>query len=67
MTMILNPNEKIVNAIKKRLEITNGQCPCISEDEWTEDTLCPCKVFRENQYCCCCLYVKSENKENKND
>lgn len=56
--VMLNPDEKIVNGIKNRLKITNGQCPCIAETEWTEDTKCPCKIFRETQDCHCGLYVK---------
>lgn len=56
--MILNPNEKAVAAIRKRLEITGGYCPCISEQN--EDTICPCKKFREEQECCCTLYVEEE-------
>ncbi|MPM77466.1 hypothetical protein SDC9_124469 [bioreactor metagenome] len=54
--MILNPNKKIVESICKRLEITGGYCPCIPEQN--EDTICPCKDFRENQYCHCTLYVE---------
>ena len=59
--MILNPNEKLVNAIRKRLAVTNGQCPCISEDKWNEDTICPCKKMREENECCCQLYVNAED------
>jgi len=56
--MILNTNIKIVEVIRKRLEITKGQCPCISEDKWTKDTLCPCLKMREEEICCCNLYIK---------
>lgn len=56
--MVLNLNEKVVAAIRKRLEITGGYCPCISEQN--EDTICPCKKFREKQECCCTLYVEEE-------
>ena len=59
--MILNPNEKIVCAITKRLEMTDGQCPCVNEDLWTEDTMCPCKKMREENKCCCNLYVNAED------
>ena len=41
--MKLNPNEKVVEAIRKRLIITNGYCPCIPQDQWNEDTICLCK------------------------
>jgi ferredoxin-thioredoxin reductase catalytic subunit len=60
MKMILNPNEKVVNAIKKRLIITNGQCPCLPEIEWNNDTRCPCKKMREEDKCCCQLFIKLE-------
>lgn len=59
--MILNPNEKIVNAIQNRLKVTQGQCPCVTETEWNEDTICPCKKFREENHCCCGLYIKEGN------
>lgn len=55
--VILNPDEKVVSAIKNRLLITNGQCPCVPEDLWTNDTKCPCKVFKETKECHCGLYV----------
>jgi len=61
--MILNPNEKIVTFIQNRLKITNGQCPCVAE--WTEDTICPCKDFREKQECHCQLYVNEERNDIK--
>lgn len=58
--MILNPDLEIRNAIINRLKITKGQCPCIPQTEWNEDTKCKCKAMRENDYCCCELYVKEE-------
>lgn len=58
--MKLNPNEKVVEAIQKRLVITNGYCPCIPQDQWNEDTICLCKKMREEEICCCNLYVKDE-------
>ncbi len=53
--MQLNPNEKVVEAIHKRLIATKGYCPCVPEQN--EDTLCPCKKMREEGHCCCTLYV----------
>lgn len=41
--MKLNPNVKVVEAIQKRLIITGGYCPCIPQNEWSEDTICLCK------------------------
>ncbi len=61
---ILNPNAKIVEAIQKRLTITNNYCPCLPETEWNQDTLCPCLKFREHEECCCNLYIKSKEEEN---
>ena len=58
---ILNPNEKIVNAILKRLKITEGECPCANSGETKEDRMCPCKGYRENDHCCCKLYIKQDD------
>lgn len=54
----LNPNDKIVNAILRRCEVNNGECPCVNSGETHEDRLCPCKEYRENDVCHCSLYVK---------
>ena len=54
----LNPNDKIVNAILRRCEVNNGECPCVNPGETHEDRLCPCKEYRENDVCHCSLYVK---------
>lgn len=59
---ILNPNEKIVNSIRKRLVKTDGYCPCNQKDVPKEDTKCPCLKYRTTGECCCTLYVK-ENDE----
>ena len=55
-TLILNPNEKVVNAIRNRLNIRDGYCPCRVEEN--EDTKCPCKDMRDEGHCCCKLYVE---------
>ena len=57
---ILNPNDKVVNAIFKRLEVTEGECPCCNPGETKEDRMCPCKEYLENDHCCCKLYLKNE-------
>lgn len=57
----LNPNDKIVNAIIKRIEANNGMCPCYVEGDLS-DRFCPCKEYRENNICHCTLYVKDDNK-----
>jgi ferredoxin-thioredoxin reductase catalytic subunit len=56
--MKLNPDKKIVSAIEDRLRITDGQCPCVPAHEWSVDTICPCKKKRENNQCCCKLFVE---------
>jgi len=62
---ILNPNDKIVNAILKRCEANDGECPCHNPGLTREDRLCPCKSYRENDKCCCNLYIKeNESKSN---
>ena len=59
---ILNPNDKIVNAIMKRCELNNFECPCHNPGETHEDRLCSCKEYRENDVCHCNLYVKDNNE-----
>lgn len=53
----LNPNDKVVNAILKRCEANNGECPCFNEGR---DKHCPCSDYRENDNCHCNLYVKNQ-------
>lgn len=52
---ILNPNDKVVNAILKRCEINDGECPCHNE---SVDKHCPCTDYKEKDECHCGLYVK---------
>jgi len=54
----LNPNEKIVKAILKRIEANDGECPCQNPGKTKEDRTCPCKEYRENDICHCTLYVR---------
>lgn len=54
----LNPNAKIVNAILKRIDANDGECPCQNPGKTREDRMCPCKEYRENDICHCTLYVK---------
>ena len=58
----LNPNDKIVNSILKRCEANDGECPCINPGKTREDRLCPCKNYRDNDVCCCTLYIKNDSK-----
>lgn len=52
---VLNSNDKVVNAILKRCEMNNGECPCHNE---SVDKHCPCSDYRERNICHCGLYIK---------
>ena len=52
---VLNPNDKVVNAILKRCEVNNGECPCNNE---SVDKHCPYSDYREKDVCKCNLYIK---------
>lgn len=58
---ILNPNDKIVSNILKRIEKNDGECPCNNPGKTREDRMCPCKHYREDNVCCCTLYVVDGN------
>jgi len=58
----LNPNDKVVNAIFKRIELNNGECPCDNPGVTHEDRCCPCKEYRENNICHCTLYTLISNE-----
>ena len=55
---ILNPDDKIVNGILKGLVRNEGHCPCHNKYSGTSDSICPCKAYREDDCCCCGLYLK---------
>lgn len=57
----LNPNDKIVNGIFKRLEATEGECPCMNDGATKEDRMCPCVSYLEKDKCCCNLYVRNKD------
>lgn len=58
--MRINPNNKIVKAINNRLEITEGFCPCVHNSIGNYEYACPCKKAREENLCCCKLFIKNE-------
>ena len=58
---ILHSNDKVVNSILKRVEANDGECPCDNPGETREDRLCPCKEYRENNHCCCKLYIQIDD------
>ena len=51
---VLNPNEKVVNAIINRINKCEGNCPCMND---SEDKHCPCSNYRLKDHCCCGLYT----------
>lgn len=55
---ILNPNDNVVNGILKGLVRNEGHCPCQNKYSGTNDSICPCKAYREEDCCCCTLYIK---------
>lgn len=49
--------ERIKKAIeKKREKYGEGYCPCVTPLAHNEDTICPCRIYRESSYCCCKMY-----------
>ena len=57
---MLNPNARVVEAITKRIEMIDGECPCHNPGKTHEERLCPCKEYRENDVCHCGLYIKKD-------
>ena len=55
---VLNPKDKVVNSIIKRINNNNGECPCANPGQTKEDRLCPCAEYRLNDKCHCGLYLK---------
>ena len=53
----LNPNEKIVKSITKAIKRNEGLCPCVHSNI-VRDLHCPCSDYREEDKCCCQLYIK---------
>ena len=53
--MKVNPDVKYVQGIIRGLIAKEGHCPC--QVGKTEDNKCPCKPLREEQHCCCNLYL----------
>ena len=53
--MIINKNTDHVIKIIKAIEKLNGHCPCVLEQ--TDDTMCPCADFMNENICHCKLFV----------
>lgn len=66
MKLILNTNKELVEKIKNKLDENKEKygeryCPCSIIKN--EDTICPCKNFREQKElgeCHCGLWIKTE-------
>lgn len=56
--MFVNPDINYVQGIINGLIKKNGHCPC--QIQSNDDTLCPCIHYREEQKCCCKLYLNVE-------
>ena len=63
MKIELNPDQEVVERIKKGLERTGGYCPC--KLQRIEENKCMCKEFKEQiadetyeGFCHCMLYYK---------
>lgn len=68
MSVRLNDDKEIVQAIREGLKAKNGYCPC--RLEIIDDNKCMCKEFREQiadpefeGFCHCRLYYKSKTEE----
>ena len=49
--------ERIRKGIEKKKErFGAGYCPCVTPLAHSEDTICPCRTYRETGYCRCGLY-----------
>lgn len=61
MKVLINSDEELVKEIRSAIKEAEGHCPCAVE--WTSDTKCMCKNFRdqiergEAGECHCGLYV----------
>lgn len=53
---MLNPNNKVVNALLQMIERNEGKCPCSGNT--SEDLHCPCSNYRLYDECTCGLYKK---------
>lgn len=58
--LVLNPNKKVVESIRKLIKQNTGHCPC--NPLLNEDTVCPCREVREEGECRCGLYMNLLNE-----
>lgn len=49
--------KKVKEGIQRKLDKYGaGYCPCVTPLGHSEDTICPCKVYRETGSCRCGMY-----------
>lgn len=57
-------NMDVIDRILKRLVVTEGYCPCVPPDKWTQDHICPCKFCEEDVkntgHCHCNLFISKK-------
>lgn len=53
----LNPDIQRVKSVLNAVARANGNCPCVPQNTWSKDTICPCRYYRTGQGCHCGLYV----------
>ena len=64
MIIKVNPDKDFVEKFRKKLDETDGYCPCRTVRN--DDTICPCKDFREQETpgsCHCGLFMKVEKEK----
>ncbi len=54
--VIKNPDPDFIKNLKKRLKSNNGYC--LTQQEKTPDTKCPCKYHRETGDCLCGMWIR---------
>ena len=68
MRVRVNPDKEIVTEIRNKLQKNKDKhgkqyCPCVLPNNYNDDTICPCKEFRdqmergESGECHCGLYL----------
>lgn len=49
--------ERVRQGIERKKEkYGKGYCPCVTPLAHSEDTICPCKEYRETGHCRCGMY-----------
>lgn len=69
MRLIFTKDTELKNEIISKLKENKNKygkpyCPCVNPEMYNDDTICPCKNFRDNvsigEECHCGLYIKVE-------